>query len=246
MLVPYQQRREQMAVRIDPERTRDERRKRGWSQLHLAMVSGLGLRTIQRIERSGAASYESALALAACFDVSLDQLLMPERSPDERRPRVVARRTAIAGMAASFVAGALLMTMHGVAAEDLFIDLGVSFAADDDEYRTPVFLVDSERSELSLPDGYRIAITPTIAENGTVRLDFEIYDDSEEPAHLISRPAVVTMNGKEFRIVQGTRPAADASQAPGVLDIKGKPVLLDAERRPIDPEAGIAPPAVDP
>lgn len=235
-----------MAVRIDPERTRDERRKRGWSQLHLAMVSGLGLRTIQRIERSGAASYESAQALAACFDVSLDRLLAPERNPEELSSRPITRRAAVAGMAASFVAGALLMTMHGVVAEDLFIDLGISLAADDDEYRTPVFLVDGRRSELSLPDGYRIAITPTIADNGMVRLDFEIYDDSEEPAHLISRPAVMTTNGKEFRIVQGTRPAADASLAPSILDIKGKPVLLDAERRPIDPDLGIVPPAAEP
>jgi transcriptional regulator with XRE-family HTH domain len=235
-----------MPVRVDPERTRDERRRRGWSQLHLAMVSGLGLRTIQRIERSGAASYDSAQALAACFDVPLGQLLAPERNPEAPRARVVARRTAIAGMAASFVAGALLMTMHGVAAEDLFIDLGISLAADEDEYRTPVFLVDGERSELSLPDGYRLAITPTLAGDGTVRLDFEIYDDSEEPAELLSRPAIVTTNGREFRIVQGTSRGADASQAPSVLDITGKPVLLDAERRAIDPDAGNVPPAAEP
>lgn len=222
-----------MTVRIDPEIVRQERHNRGWSQLHLATVTGLGLRTVQRMEQTGAASYESAQALAACFEIPLDGLAAAERAAEERPRGFIARRTAVLGMASSFAAGALLMTMHGVAAEDIFLDLGVSVPSAANELRTQVYLDDGERFEYALPRGYRIAITPKIAADDTVRFEFEIYDDSQEPARLISQPAIVTMNGKEFRIVQGTGsgPAASGDDAADVLDITGIPVLLDDARR---------------
>src|SRR3954471_5709709 len=63
-----------MDMRVDPKRIRAERERRAWSQEHLATVSGLGLRTIQRIEKTGAASFESARALAAVLEVSVAEL----------------------------------------------------------------------------------------------------------------------------------------------------------------------------
>ena len=53
---------------------RQQREKRAWSQEHLAGVTGLALRTIQRIESTGAASYESAGAIAAVFDLPVTAL----------------------------------------------------------------------------------------------------------------------------------------------------------------------------
>jgi transcriptional regulator with XRE-family HTH domain len=53
---------------------RQEREKRAWSQEHLAGVTGLALRTIQRIESTGSASYESAGAIAAVFDLPVTAL----------------------------------------------------------------------------------------------------------------------------------------------------------------------------
>lgn len=46
-----------------------------WSQDHLAQVSGLGLRTIQRIETRGSASQESIKALASVFEVKPEDLV---------------------------------------------------------------------------------------------------------------------------------------------------------------------------
>lgn len=63
-----------MDMRVDPKRIRAERERRAWSQEHLATVSGLGLRTIQRIEKTGAASFESVRALAAVLEVSVAEL----------------------------------------------------------------------------------------------------------------------------------------------------------------------------
>jgi transcriptional regulator with XRE-family HTH domain len=63
---------------------RQEREKRAWSQEHLAGVTGLALRTIQRIESTGSASYESAGAIAAVFDLPVTALRDGELEPAAR------------------------------------------------------------------------------------------------------------------------------------------------------------------
>jgi ribosome-binding protein aMBF1 (putative translation factor) len=60
-----------MEMQVDTQLIRSEREQRAWSQSHLADVSDLGLRTIQRIEATGHASYESASAIAAAFSLSV-------------------------------------------------------------------------------------------------------------------------------------------------------------------------------
>jgi transcriptional regulator with XRE-family HTH domain len=50
------------------------REERNWSQEQLADLSGLGLRTIQRIEGSNKAGYESLRALAAAFEIEVSAL----------------------------------------------------------------------------------------------------------------------------------------------------------------------------
>jgi DNA-binding XRE family transcriptional regulator len=69
---------------LDPERVKNLRLERAWSQEHLAGLSGLSLRTIQRIEKRGKASMESKKALAAVFEVDLASL-----APD---PEIVRKR----------------------------------------------------------------------------------------------------------------------------------------------------------
>lgn len=50
-----------------------------WSQEQLAEACGLGLRTIQRIEKSGNASYESTRAIASVFEVDVESLQYTEK-----------------------------------------------------------------------------------------------------------------------------------------------------------------------
>ncbi len=54
---------------IDSAMIKKLREERSWSQEHLASVTGLSLRTIQRIESEGSASLESRMAIAAAFGV---------------------------------------------------------------------------------------------------------------------------------------------------------------------------------
>jgi transcriptional regulator with XRE-family HTH domain len=63
-----------MDMQIDSQRIRSEREKRAWSQEHLSKLTGLGLRTVQRIESTGLASYESVSAIAAVLEISVSEL----------------------------------------------------------------------------------------------------------------------------------------------------------------------------
>src|SRR5262245_15108442 len=74
-----------MEMRVDSNRIRSERENRGWSQGHLASVAGLSLRTIQRIEKTGFASFESVTALASVFSVEVADLRAEESRPSPGR-----------------------------------------------------------------------------------------------------------------------------------------------------------------
>ena len=63
-----------MDMKLNPAVIRQAREERAWSQEHLAGATGLALRTIQRIEASGSASYESANAIAAVLAVPVSAL----------------------------------------------------------------------------------------------------------------------------------------------------------------------------
>lgn len=58
-------------MQINTTLMKQERNKRAWSQEHLAQVTGLGLRTIQRIESSGKASNESIASIATVFSMTV-------------------------------------------------------------------------------------------------------------------------------------------------------------------------------
>ena len=56
------------------------RLQRGWSQEQLADLSGLSVRTIQRLERGQTASVESLKALGAAFEIDFSDLKEPDMS----------------------------------------------------------------------------------------------------------------------------------------------------------------------
>lgn len=67
-----------MDMKVDSQKLIQLRNARAWSQQHLADVSGLSLRTIQRIEKTQSASHDSIGALASVFETTPDALLMGE------------------------------------------------------------------------------------------------------------------------------------------------------------------------
>lgn len=80
-------------MNVDSVRLRDLRTARQWSQEQLAQLSGLNLRTVQRLESGAKISMESLRALAAVFEVPAATLLVPEPSPSP--PALVAMRDGV-------------------------------------------------------------------------------------------------------------------------------------------------------
>ena len=72
-------------MKISPAAVRRMRLSRGWSQDQLAIVSGISLRTVQRVEAGGFASMNTAVSLAATFEVQLFELQeVPARLDQEK------------------------------------------------------------------------------------------------------------------------------------------------------------------
>lgn len=66
---------------------RFHREQRAWTQEHLAAVSGIDVRTIQRAECGTKLSADSLQAVAAAFDLSVDQLRKPPKPIADAKDR---------------------------------------------------------------------------------------------------------------------------------------------------------------
>lgn len=80
-------------MHINSARLRELRISRQWSQEQLAQLSGLNLRTIQRLESGAKISTESLKALAAVFEVPANSLLVGEPGPSQ--PALTAMRNGL-------------------------------------------------------------------------------------------------------------------------------------------------------
>jgi transcriptional regulator with XRE-family HTH domain len=60
---------------LNKKTVRNLRLKNAWSQQHLADLCGINIRTIQRVEREGSASFDTTMALASVFNIPKEHLL---------------------------------------------------------------------------------------------------------------------------------------------------------------------------
>jgi transcriptional regulator with XRE-family HTH domain len=205
-----------MDMKVDSKRIRAERERRAWSQEHLATVSGLGLRTIQRIEKTGAASFESARALASVFEVDVASLRIVRAEPaaevpnvEHVHPAVYAARTAsrfrfrakpMLGTAAAALtaAGALFVATKGFA-DVVMLDVGVSMNDSRVEESQVVTEANDNVAFRAIDDHVRMVIVPTIETNG-IMLSTEIYVREGGGYVLASSPKLLTTNGQEAEI----------------------------------------------
>ena len=63
-------------MNIDPQKLKQIRHSKGWTQQHMADASELSLRTIQRLEKTGNIAAESLQALCAVLEVLPTDLLV--------------------------------------------------------------------------------------------------------------------------------------------------------------------------
>lgn len=75
------------------------RLQKGWSQQQLADLSGLSVRTIQRIEQGHSASVESLKSLAAVFEIDFSELQEPDMTSSPNPAPIPAQTTPLAASA---------------------------------------------------------------------------------------------------------------------------------------------------
>lgn len=75
-----------MEMQLDVQKLKKLRKSKAWSQSHFAEVAGVSLRTIQRIEKSGIASPESAKSICASYDIQVVDLIINEHLKIEAAP----------------------------------------------------------------------------------------------------------------------------------------------------------------
>ncbi len=71
-----------MKMKINAATLKSKRKEKLWSQEELALASGLGLRTVQRIESSGKASLESLKSLASALEAPASELVLDTQLRD--------------------------------------------------------------------------------------------------------------------------------------------------------------------
>ena len=91
-----------MQFNADTAKIKRWREERHWSQEHLADLAGIGLRTVQRIEKGEPASRETMTALAAAFNVDVMALAV---DPETEAEEIVRKKDAklLAGMRLGFL-----------------------------------------------------------------------------------------------------------------------------------------------
>jgi transcriptional regulator with XRE-family HTH domain len=199
-----------MEMKVDSERVRAERRKRAWSQEHLAGTTGLGLRTIQRIESTGTASNESISALASVFSIPLSDIGVPAPAAPSMS-RLSGPRRKLIGFGAASVAGVCSILAFSLAfADDVSLDVGISRFESGQEAASQVAMTkllveDGDDADLALDGVARFVITPTVRADGLILIAVGVFEFDGSEYVKTREPRVLTENGRAAKIEFGSR-----------------------------------------
>ena len=194
-----------MDMQIDSVAVKRERSKRAWSQSHLAEVTGLSLRTIQRIEMHGVGSLESIKALAAVFELSVLELSSLEVVEDKEhnRHRFNVWRWLLAQKAG--VLAGIAMTLAGIAifpavsAQQVSLDVAYTEAGLE-PVSVQVTNTPGRQSEILDAEKFRVLLSTEITANGEVAIagHFYLYQGSDYV--LVGQPNMYTLDQTPVRV----------------------------------------------
>jgi transcriptional regulator with XRE-family HTH domain len=199
-----------MDMNVDSSYIKAQREQRAWSQEHLAEVTGLGLRTIQRIETAGSASYESARALAAVFGVDVATL----RARAGGGPRLSIPLRPFLCVLAALAASATLFVATRSFADQVLLDVGIKRSAaipgstgvDTREWFTQVVVDDGtwvpEVNDMRLEE-LRFTIVPKLLPDGPILIEMQIFEREGDGEVLVSAPRHVVADGQKVEVVTG-------------------------------------------
>lgn len=104
-----------MEMKINANKVISERKARAWSQQHLAEVSDVSLRTIQRVENNGTGSLETVKALASCFELDVNMLFTLEIEAANRHSNSKSRIAVICSLVIALLSSVFFIVPASVA-----------------------------------------------------------------------------------------------------------------------------------
>ncbi len=199
-----------MDMKVDSSYLKAQREQRAWSQEHLAEVTGLGLRTIQRIETTGTASYESARSLAAVLGVDIAEL-RDLREP-AGGPRISVPLRPLLGVLAVLATGGGLFLANNGFADRVLVDVGValktttpgSAAVETGEWFTQ-FIVDDGTGVNDLRfQELRFTIVAKLLPDGPILIEMQIFEQKADGLEsLVTAPRLVIADGQKAEVATG-------------------------------------------
>jgi transcriptional regulator with XRE-family HTH domain len=188
-------------MQIDSNRIRTEREQRAWSQEHLAEVAGLSLRTIQRVETTGSASFESAKSLAAVFELDVAALRAPEVAAPEVAPL---RRSVVSGLRYLAVAASLMVAlgaffMRDAVAGDVALDVVLELNAEKlGEHK--LVTNEGKSAEIRLEGQVRLFVNPIVTSDGSILLSMRVEEPSGSKWVEVGEPRIMVLNGNQGEV----------------------------------------------
>lgn len=182
-----------MKMQINIELVRALRDKRAWSQTQLADVTGLSLRTIQRIEKTGSASLESMKSIASVFEIEVEALQKPSVSSIKKI------KTKLSVLLGVFSVAFSCFLVTTVSAQPVMVGLQITSSG---ETVADVQVLNEEHSEseILVSNKIKVLLTSTIEKNDTIRISTKIYDLSSGQEVLIASPSIATKNQEKAEV----------------------------------------------
>lgn len=220
-----------MDMQVDAQLIRNERLKRAWSQEQLAQVSGLGLRTVQRIENGGNASLETIKALAAVLGLPVEVMLtqVPAQQASVARPPPHYSlfrpwRTFVTGFLASLATMGGFVAMQGATAEQ--VDMDFTLRLDNEEItRSRVVGEAGTAAVVEVSEVIRISVTPRIMPDGAVFLEAEIFQFLDGEFKILAKPKLLAINGQKAVLRVGRQELVEGEPALKVIEFEITPMI---------------------
>jgi len=191
-----------MDMQIDASKVRAGRERRAWSQEQLAEVTGLSMRTIQRVESSGSASFETAKAIAAVFESDVASLQPQVEVPVVALPSALAPapRWRYLGLAASLTLAALgVLFMRDAHAGEVMLDV-VLKRNSIELGQHQLVATEGKSAEMRHEGEVRLFVSPLVTEDGSILLSMRIEEPSGTRWVEIGEPRIMVLNGNEGQV----------------------------------------------
>jgi transcriptional regulator with XRE-family HTH domain len=181
----------EMQVNIDVIKT--QRSNRAWSQTQLAEVSGLSLRTIQRIEKTGVASLESVKSLSSVYEIDIKDI---QKCLNKPAYSLKSKLVTLFGAVGIILSG---LVMLPATAQSIMVDLELT-ENNDELASVQILNEEHSESEMKISDVVKIIFTTSKEGDGTVLISTKLYDLSGGEEVLISSPSVKTKHKETAEI----------------------------------------------